>query len=115
MVRDSTATFHYLPRLPAKLRFKIRELFTAADRVFRVCERCWAPRYLWSPSPVPPVTRASQEARKHCRYRRFFVIEGAPQYIWICFETDRIRILSSVMSELYKGTSDEKETSSTFA
>jgi hypothetical protein len=109
MDRDSTMTFHCFPRLPAELRMKIWELLTTDHRLLKVCEEWWPPRSVWSPTPVPPVTQASQEARKHCSYQLPFVIEDSPRYIWTCFENDRIQMPSSLMAKLSKGSGDGKE------
>lgn len=107
--RDSTMTFHCFLRLPIEIRIIIWELSTVEDRVLKACEEWWPHRLVWSRTPVPPVTRASQEARKYCKYQRFFVMEGSPRYIWTCYENDRFQMSSSLMAELSKGSSEGKK------
>ncbi|RDL34592.1 uncharacterized protein BP5553_07720 [Venustampulla echinocandica] len=87
------ATFHPFPRLIPEIRTQIWALATE-DRVIRVNESNWGP---WSPSPVPAITRACRESRKHCSYQKsFFSSIAGGRYIWVSFDHDTIHVRSTV-------------------
>ncbi|PVI03669.1 hypothetical protein DM02DRAFT_669703 [Periconia macrospinosa] len=92
------ATFHPFPRLPLELRMQIWSLAFQDDRVLKVRKRRYLSRRdYWSPSPIPAVTRASRESRKHCSYQKAFIADGSSCYIWCKFDSD---IIHMRMSEL---------------
>jgi hypothetical protein len=121
MQEDLPAIFHCFPRLPLELRIRIWEAATTGKRVVQVrggaCRKFletfpadfnWddftRPR-VWpkikqsnhSPTAAPSVTRACQESRKYCSYKKSFILDRCAQYIWANFETDVFYMHSSVM------------------
>jgi hypothetical protein len=105
------ATFHPFPRLPLELRVQIWENTVMRERVLRVQKlkiKLEPNKYFSSPTPAPAVTRACQESRKYCSYQKAFIIDQTPRYIWTCFETDIVQMDSTLMGQLAKGDSVEK-------
>jgi hypothetical protein len=101
------ATFHLFQQLPLELRMQIWASAFVDDRILKV-RRLYPSREYWSPSPVPAVTRTCQESRKYCSYRKAFVAEGVPRYIWSKLDSDIIQMLGSVMSVLVEEDRTEK-------
>jgi hypothetical protein len=93
------AAFHSFPRLPLELRMQVWAFAFIDYRVLKVRVRNPSRGY-WSPSPVPAVTRACQESRKHCSYQKAFIVEGSPRYVWAKFNSDIMQMLGSVMCGL---------------
>lgn len=89
--------FYPFPRLVPEIRTQIWALATE-DRVIRVN---WGPR---SPSPVPAITRACRESRKHCSYQKSFLSSSGSiarePYIWVNFDHDTIHVRSTVFWDL---------------
>ncbi|KAF2128625.1 hypothetical protein P153DRAFT_376731 [Dothidotthia symphoricarpi CBS 119687] len=92
------ATFHPFPRLPLELRTKIWGVATE-DRVLKVRKTWHRNQGYWSPTPVPAVTRACRESREHCSYRKAFIIDSSPRYIWANFDCDVVQMRSGLLSE----------------
>ncbi|CAO2650694.1 Nn.00g019860.m01.CDS01 [Neocucurbitaria sp. VM-36] len=102
------ATFHPFPRLPLEIRIQIWGSAIVEGRVLKVRELRSRASY-WSPTPVPAVTRASQESRKYCSYQKAFIVDQSPHYIWTSFESDIIQMNSAQMNKLVAGNSLEKK------
>ena len=92
------ATFHPFPRLAPELRIQIWG-FATEDRVLRVRKTLYDNQGHWSPTPVPAVTRACRESRDHCSYRKAFIADSSPRYIWANFDFDVIQTRSGLLSE----------------
>ncbi|OAL50072.1 hypothetical protein IQ07DRAFT_587751 [Pyrenochaeta sp. DS3sAY3a] len=101
------ATFQPFLRLPLELRIQIWESAFVDDRILKVRIRL-SSRDFRSPSPVPAVTRACQESRKYCSYRKAFAVAGSPRYIWSKFDSDIIQLPGSIMSRLNHISSAER-------
>lgn len=106
MQQESTATFHVFPRLPAELCIQIWKL-AIVDRVLKVNKPNHSTFYR-SSTQVPAVTRACRESREHCSYKKAFVVDTCPRYIWANFDSDVIQMNSWLMDELAGGNSIEK-------
>lgn len=102
------ATFHPFPRLPPEIRIQIWESAIVEGRVLRVKELRSRTAY-WSPTPVPAVTRACRESRKYCSYKKVFIVDGSPRYVWADFKSDVIQMNSACMGELADGQRLEKK------
>lgn len=100
------ATFHHFARLPLELRIQIWEFAFVSDRILKVRMSHPSLDY-WSPTPVPAVTRACQEARKHCSYQKAFITSESSRYIWTKFDSDIIQMLGSMMSFNISGKHSE--------
>jgi len=46
----------------------------------------------YSPSPVPAITRACRESRKHSSFQKSFITASTGRYIWVNFDHDTIHI-----------------------
>ncbi|OBT44391.1 hypothetical protein VE00_07057 [Pseudogymnoascus sp. WSF 3629] len=92
------STFHPFPRLTLELRSQIWG-FATEDRVLRVRKTWNHNQGYWSPTPVPAVTRACWESREHCSYRKAFIIDSSPRYIWANFDCDVIQMRSGLLAE----------------
>ncbi|PVI01413.1 hypothetical protein DM02DRAFT_349092 [Periconia macrospinosa] len=103
------ATFHLFPRLPLELRIQIWALATA-DRIVHV-NRCIGDvdgeKGFWSPDLPPGVTRACRESRTYCNYRKAFILERSPRYVWVNFEYDTIQMRGMILCHIYEP--NEKE------
>lgn len=126
------ATFHPFPRLPLELRIQIWRCATE-DRVLRVkpvyrarheddcsCYEGYLARHeddysfdedfcscyegYWSPAPIPAVTRACWESRKHSSYRKAFTLDSSSRYIWTNFDRDIIYTKSLVVFPMLNGS-----------
>ncbi|OBT94716.1 hypothetical protein VE01_06268 [Pseudogymnoascus verrucosus] len=92
------ATFHPFPRLTLELRIQIWG-FATEDRVLRVRKTWNHNQGYWSPTAVPAVTRACSESREHCSYRKAFIINSSPRYIWANFDCDVIQMRSRLLAD----------------
>ncbi|KAH7080791.1 hypothetical protein FB567DRAFT_531744 [Paraphoma chrysanthemicola] len=109
MQQEAMATFPPFSRLPLELRMQIWEMSVEKDRIVRVKEK-WRPRTgYWSPTQVPAVTRACQESRKYCSYKKAFAVDGFPRYIWVNPTSDIIQMNSSIVLDLVKGDCLERQ------
>ncbi|EFQ89198.1 hypothetical protein PTT_14627 [Pyrenophora teres f. teres 0-1] len=108
MEQQSMETFHPFPCLPLELRIQIWESAAELGRVVKV-RKLHGNNHYSSPTLAPAVTRACRESRKYCVYRRIFVVDGYPRYIWACLETDIIQMDSYLMKELVEEDSLEKQ------
>jgi hypothetical protein len=121
MQEDPPATFHCFSRLPLELRIQIWEAACTSKRVVQVHRRAcqkflkpWPADFNWddftrprvwpkikqcirSPTAAPSVTRACQESRKYCSYKKSFILDGCTRYIWANFEADVFYMHSSVI------------------
>jgi hypothetical protein len=86
------ATFHCFPLLVPELRFRIWALATQ-DRAIRVKR---GDAGYWSPSPVPAVTRACHESRKHCSFQKSFIVASKERYIWVNFDYDILHVRGTI-------------------
>lgn len=84
-------TFHLFPRLPLELRIQVWES-AVFDRLMMINGN--VARGYWSPTPVPPVTRACCEARKYSSYRKHFTVsrKHTERYFWMNPVCDIIQI-----------------------
>ncbi|KAH7081955.1 hypothetical protein BKA63DRAFT_223385 [Paraphoma chrysanthemicola] len=96
-------TFHPFSRLPLELRIQIWGLAYTQDRVVRIRTKTQLVLpYLkdyWSPTPVPPITRACRESRLHSSYKQAFTLATSPsqRYIWVSFPHDIIQMHSHLV------------------
>lgn len=99
------ATFHASLRLPLELRIQIWES-AIEGRVLEV-RKLYPSTGYWSPTMIPAITRACQESRKYCSYKKAFIRDWSSRYIWVNFESDIIQVKSGLIQELVEGISIE--------
>ncbi|KAF3045004.1 hypothetical protein E8E12_002647 [Didymella heteroderae] len=97
--------FHLFPRLPLELRIRVWE--RAAFERLVIINGNISYGY-WSPTPVPPVTRACRESRRYSSYCKHFTAarKHPERYFWINPPRDTIQIYPILINPLSTETKE---------